>query len=225
MNEPIRLSRRVAMLQGCSRSEAEQLIEGGWVRVDGRVVEEPQARVLDQVIAVDPKAKPTPALPVTFLLNKLPGGPARISPEQRADDDASGVRLLQRHLHHLAGPMALPDAASGLAVLTQDGRVLRHLSDDGVEEEWIVQVAGTVAPELVQRLSRDLRGKASVNSQSETEARLRVAAKGLPPGRLPALCEAAGLRILSLKRLRLGRLSVGQLAPGRWRYLMPNERF
>jgi 23S rRNA pseudouridine2604 synthase len=225
VNEPIRLSRRVAMLKGCSRSEAEQLIEGGWVRVDGRVVEEPQARVADQVIVIDPKAKPTPALPVTFLLNKLPGGPARVSPQQRADDDASGVRLLQRHLHHLAVPMALPDGATGLDVLTQDGRVVRHLNDDAVEEEWIVQVAGVVTPEVVQRLGRDVRGKASVNSQSETEARLRVAAKGLPPGKLPDMCVAAGLRILALKRLRLGRLSLGQLEPGRWRFLLPNERF
>ena len=94
-----------------------------------------------------------------------------------------------------------------------------------MEEEWIVQVAGVVEPAVVQRLSRDLRGKASVNSQSETEARLRIAVKGVPPGKLIVLCEAAGMRILSLKRLRLGRLSLGQLPAARWRYLLPQERF
>jgi 23S rRNA pseudouridine2604 synthase len=227
VNDPIRLSRRVAMLKGCSRSEAEQLIEGGWVRVDGRVVEEPQERVLDETIEIDPAARPTPAEPVTFLLNKLPGVPAGVAPEQRADDDASGVRPLKRHFPRLVIPMALPAAATGLAVLTQDGRVIRRLTEDAalVEEEWIVQVAGVIAPEVVQRLGRDLRGKASVNSQSDTEARLRIAAKGVPPGRLPALCAAAGLQVLGLKRLRLGRVPLGQLAPGRWRYLLPHERF
>jgi 23S rRNA pseudouridine2604 synthase len=215
------------MLKGCSRSEAEQLIEGGWVRVDGRTAEEPQLRVLDEVIEIDPDARPALSQPVTLLLNKLPGAPASASPEQRAEEDASGVRLLQRHFHRLAVPMPLPDPASGLAVLTQDGRVLRRLTEDAalVEEEWIVQVAGVVAPQVVQRLSRDLRGKASVNSQSDTEARLRIAVKGVPPGRLPTLCTAAGLEVLGLKRLRLGRVPLGQLAPGRWRYLLPHERF
>jgi 23S rRNA pseudouridine2604 synthase len=227
VNEPIRLSRRVASLKGCSRSEAEQLIEGGWVRVDGRTVEEPQQRVQDEAIEIDPDARPTLLQPVTLLAHKLPGAPTAASPEQRADDDASGLRLLQRHFHRLAVPMALPDAAGGLAVLTQDGRVLRRLTEDAalVEQEWIVQVAGVVAPEVVQGLRRDLHGKASVNSQSETEARLRIAVKGVPPGRLPVLCAAAGLQVLGLKRLRLGRVPLGQLAPGRWRYLLPHERF
>jgi 23S rRNA pseudouridine2604 synthase len=227
MNEPIRLSRRVASLKGCSRSEAEQLIEGGWVRVDGRIVEEPQLRVQDEAIEIDPDARPTPLQPVTLLAHKLPGAPTSASPEQRAEDDGSGLRLLKRHFHRLAVPMPLPDAASGLVVLTQDGRVLRRLTEDAalVEEEWIAQVAGVVAPEVVQRLGRDLHGKASVNSQSDTEARLRIAVKGVPPGRLPALCAAAGLELLGLKRLRLGRVPLGQLAPGRWRYLLPHERF
>jgi 23S rRNA pseudouridine2604 synthase len=227
VNAPIRLSRRVAMLKGCSRSEAEQLIEGGWVRVDGRVVEEPQARVLDEAIEIDPAAKPAPAQPVTLLLNKLPGAVASAGPQQRAGDDRSGVRALKRHFQHLVTPMPLGAAASGLAVLTQDGRVIRRLTEDAalVEEEWIVEVAGVIAPEVVQRLGRELRGKASVNSQSETEARLRVAVKGVPSGRLAAISAAAGLEVLALKRLRLGRVSLGQLAPGKWRYLLPHERF
>ena len=225
MSEPVRLSRRVADLRGCSRSEAEHLIEGGWVRVDGRTVEEPQLLVQDEAVEVDPKAKVEPPQPVTMLVHKPAGAPLSATAQQHADDDTSGIRVLRRHFHKLAAPMQLPDAASGLTVLTQDGRILRHLNEDLVEEEWIVQVAGVVAPEVIQRLSRDLRGKASVNSQSETEARLRVAIKGVPPQKLVALCEAAGLRILALKRLRMGRVPLGQLAPGRWRYLLPQERF
>ena len=46
----VRLAKRVAELVPCSRREAEQYIEGGWVRVDGSVVEEPQFRVLQQKI-------------------------------------------------------------------------------------------------------------------------------------------------------------------------------
>jgi 23S rRNA pseudouridine2604 synthase len=227
VTEPIRLSRRVASLTGCSRAEAEQLIEGGWVRVAGRTVEEPQARVQDEPVEIDPNARPVPLTPVTLVLHKLPGALASVTPEQHADEDASGVRLLKRHFHRLELPMALNEAASGLAVLTQDPRVLRRLTGDWalVEEEWIVQVTGAVAPQVVQRLARELRGKVSVNSQSETQARLRIAVKGVPSARLPAICEAAGLQIAAMKRLRLGSVALGQLAAGRWRYLLPHERF
>ncbi|MGH8832565.1 MAG: S4 domain-containing protein [Polaromonas sp.] len=47
MTEPPRLAKRVAELVRCSRREAEQYIEGGWVRVDRQVVEMPQFKVLD----------------------------------------------------------------------------------------------------------------------------------------------------------------------------------
>lgn len=54
----VRLAKRVAELVPCSRREAEQYIEGGWVRVDGKVVEEPQFRVLHQKIEPRPECEP-----------------------------------------------------------------------------------------------------------------------------------------------------------------------
>ena len=73
MIDPIRLAKRVAELRACSRREAELLITGGWVKVDGIVVEEPQFRVADQRIEIDPQADPSQAEPVTLLLHKPPG--------------------------------------------------------------------------------------------------------------------------------------------------------
>ncbi|MCY7370178.1 MAG: RNA-binding protein, partial [Polaromonas sp.] len=73
MTEPVRLAKRLAAQLGCSRREAEQYIEGGWVRVDGVVVEEPQARVLDQRIELDADASLLAAGPVSILLHKPPG--------------------------------------------------------------------------------------------------------------------------------------------------------
>lgn len=45
MSEPVRLSKRLIEQLGCSRREAELYIEGGWVTVDGVVVEQPQFKV------------------------------------------------------------------------------------------------------------------------------------------------------------------------------------
>src|SRR5690242_16648816 len=134
MTEPVRLAKRVAELRACSRREAEQLITGGWVRVDGVVVEAPQFRVADQRIDIDPKADPSQAEPVTLLLHKPPGHdlgdgdqPASqlLSPATLWNEDASGIRPLKKHFAQLTLCAPLEPSASGLVVFTQDWRVVR----------------------------------------------------------------------------------------------------
>ena len=73
MTKPVRLSKRLSDMVGCSRREAELYIEGGWVRVDGRVIEVPQFKVVDQQVELDPKARMEPVAAVTLLLHKPPG--------------------------------------------------------------------------------------------------------------------------------------------------------
>jgi 23S rRNA pseudouridine2604 synthase len=60
MTEPLRLDKHLTALTGCSRREAQQYIEGGWVKVDGNVVEEPQFMVDTQVVELDPAAQLAP---------------------------------------------------------------------------------------------------------------------------------------------------------------------
>ncbi|GAC1607694.1 MAG: rRNA pseudouridine synthase [Ramlibacter sp.] len=235
MNEPVRLAKRVAEIKGCSRREAEQYIEGGWVTVDGQVIEEPQFRVLQQAIAIDRNASLMALAPVTILLHKAAGGAPEAAPQRRAKDDPSGIRALQRHFNHLVLPAPLPRAASGLVVLSQDGRILRKLTEDAalLEQELIANVVGEVSPEQLRRLCHGLTfdgqplapAKVSVNSASETESRLRFALKGVSPEHVPGMCDAVGLKLLALKRIRIGRVPLGQLSAGEWRYLMGHERF
>jgi 23S rRNA pseudouridine2604 synthase len=52
-----------------------------------------------------------------------------------------------------------------------------------------------------------------------------VVLKGAQPGQIAHLCEAVGLQVLSMKRIRLGRVPLGKLPPGQWRYLRGDERF
>ena len=59
----------------------------------------------------------------------------------------------------------------------------------------------------------------------EKTSKLRFAVKGSHPGLIAYLCERVGLQIVSMKRLRVGRVAMTQLAPGKWRYLMDHERF
>jgi 23S rRNA pseudouridine2604 synthase len=246
-----RLSKRVAELVPCSRREAEQYIEGGWVSVDGKVVEEPMFRVSTQKVEIDPDASLLELLPVTLLLHKPPGYDAlaalgeanrQVKPAQQllqaanhAADDASGTRMLKRHFAKLTATVPLETGAGGLVVYTQDWRVARKLTEDAgvMEQEVIVEVAGEVPPESLQRINhmQSVNGsplppvKVSLNSTGERSSKLRFALKGVHLGLIAYLCERAGLEILSMKRLRIGRVSMTQLPIGQWRYLQAHERF
>ena len=39
------------------------------------------------------------------------------------------------------------------------------------------------------------------------------------------MCEQVGLKVVGLKRIRIGRVVLGNLPAGQWRYLGPEERF
>lgn len=248
MTEPIRLAKRVADLMACSRREAEQYIEGGFVRVNGQVVQEPQARVQDEEVVLDPHASLIAPLPVTLLWHKpadtpapwtAPGEPSPmaaqwLSAEMRWPQDRMPVQPLKRHFSsaELLTPLATP--ASGLVVFSQDWRVARKLREDALllEHEVVVQVGGTIKPGGLERLNRADHGftfqgvplaPAKVSWQSET--RLRFALKGERAGQIAFLCDMVGLQIESMKRLRIGRVSLAQLPVNTWRYLRPDERF
>ena len=236
MTEPVRLAKRVAALVPCSRREAEQYIEGGWVRVDGVVVEEPQFRVTDERVELDRGANAAALEPVTLLLHKPAGmsyeeAQRLLAPANRAQDDQSGIRTVKRHFAQLTPLMALPAQASGLAVFSQDRRVLRKLTEDAlsIEQELVAEVAGDAPPDGLARLCHGLafegRVLPPVKVSWQNETRLRFALKGIAPALVPWMCEQVGLCVVGLKRIRLGRLPMAGLAPGQWRYLRPGERF
>jgi len=250
--EPQRLAKRLAAQLPCSRSEAENYIAGGFVRVDGVVVEEPMERVRDeQVITLDPKAKLESLASVTLIWHKpaghlLPEAPllpddsaARwFTPGLRFADDRSGVRPLKAHLHKLLAVAPLGERSSGLMVFTQNPGVARKMTDDAnlLEHEWLADVAADPALEdearraavlqsLGQTLFFDGWSLPKARASWQSEQRLRLAIKGNQPGQVAHLIERAGLQLAGLRRLRLGRVSLAGLPPGQWRYLLGYERF
>ena len=159
-SEGERLSKRVMALKGCSRTEAEQYIEGGWVMVNGVVVEDPPFRVLHQTVTIAPEATLLNTADVTLILNKPSGWLDGVEEEDDEDDedappargrakkpqipnartlltvanrysnDQSEIRALKRHFLHLEADVPLETGASGLVVFTQDWRTTRKLSED-----------------------------------------------------------------------------------------------
>lgn len=260
--EHIRLAKRVAELLNCSRTTAEQYIEGGWVSVDGRIVELPGARVSPlQTVVMDKDANLMELTPVTLLVHKpagyeaglgapvgaappnhqqkshgsrsqgAPSATTLLTPATHSALDASGIRVLQRHFRQLECFTPLPTEASGLVVYTQDKRIARKLAEDieSLEQECIVEVVGQIADNGLHKLCHGLsfngRPLPPIKVSWQNETRLRFALKGIRPGQIPAMCEAVGLRVVALRRIRIGRVPLAKVAEGEWRFLQGWERF
>ncbi|MDM0114605.1 RNA pseudouridine synthase [Variovorax sp. J22R133] len=228
----VRLAKRVAALAGCSRREAELLIENGAVRVDGTVTLLPQARVQPaQEVSIEPGAKAVPVEPVSLLLHKPAGlrmedAPALLVPANlHAPDHHEASRMLPRHVAGQRSMTPLESGASGLIIFTQEWRIERKLQEDAafIEHEVMVDVTGEVNAQALAQLNRPP-AKVSVGRQSEARTGLRFALKGYHPGQIAQQCDRVGVTIEAMKRIRIGRVPLAGLPPGQWRYLQPHER-
>ena len=240
----LRLSKRMAELGLCSRREADEYIEKGWVRVDGRVVSELGARVTPgQAIELDRRGQTAQDRRVTILLNKPVGyvsGQAEdgyepasvlITAENRWAEDPSETRFLNTHHRGLAPAGRLDIDSIGLLVFTQDGRIARALigEDSAIEKEYHVRVEGTLDAEglalLNHGLSLDGEALRPAKVSWLNEDQLRFVLREGKKRQIRRMCELVGLKVVGLKRVRIGRVMLGNLPPGQWRYLGANELF
>ena len=238
MTDPIRLAKHLAKSLPCSRREAELYIVGGWVTVDGKVVEEPQFKVSQQKIELHPDANLDPIESVTILFhqpiavdNNVTDAQPLISAATHATDDNSGIHLIKQHFSRLSPCTPLERNAGGLMVFTQDGRVTRKLTEDAatIEQEYVVEVSGELSNHDLRQLNHGIKFNGQplspIKVSWQNETRLRFALKGIIPGQIAHMCLTVGLTLISMKRIRIGRVAMSKLQPGQWRYLKPIERF
>jgi 23S rRNA pseudouridine2604 synthase len=244
----VRLSKRMSELGIASRREADEWIARGWVRVDDQVVSELGSRVLPhQRVTVDAKAKHQQAQRVTVLVHKPVGyvsGQAEdgyepavvlVTPANQWREDRSGTRFLREHLHSLVPAGRLDIDSVGLLVLTQDGRVAKQLvgEDSAIDKEYLVRVASARGEGLdahglaLLRHGLELDGEALRPAQVEwvNDDQLRFVLTQGKKRQIRRMCEAVGLQVLGLKRVRIGNVMLGDLPSGCWRYLRADERF
>ncbi|WP_235823885.1 pseudouridine synthase, partial [Azohydromonas sediminis] len=243
----VRLSKWLTAQGLASRREADEWIEAGWVRVDGVPARLGQRVTPAQRIEVDPAARQQQARRVTILLHKplgyVSGQPedgheAAVSLVTAANhwrDDPTRRPFHPAHARGLAPAGRLDIDSTGLLVLTQDGRVAKQLigDDSAIEKEYLVRVEpmrpGPLAPDALERLRHGLeldgRPLKPARVSWANEDRLRFVLREGRKRQIRRMCELVGLKVVALKRVRIGRIVLGKLPPGQWRYLADHERF
>jgi 23S rRNA pseudouridine2604 synthase len=243
--EGMRLSKLLAERGLASRREADEWIEAGWVKVNGVAAVLGQRVLPDVAIEIDPAARQQQAQRVTVLLHKPMGyvsgqaedgyEPARVlvTAANRWRDDKAPIRFHPGHLRSLVPAGRLDIDSTGLLVLTQDGRIAKLLigDDSRVEKEYLVRVTPTPAwsPEKIALLQHGLtldgRQLKPARVSWANEDQLRFVLREGRKRQIRRMCELVGLRVVGLKRVRIGSVVLGKLPPGQWRYLRPDERF
>ena len=244
-----RLSKRMAELGLCSRREADEWISNGWVKVNGKIIDELGTRVTrNDKIDISQQAEKHQSEIVTILLNKPIGyvsGQAEdgyepaivlIHPDNQWPDDpllhhAQPREFKRSYLKGLAPAGRLDIDSTGLLVLTQDGRIARHLIGENstVEKEYLVRVEGELSEDGLKKLNFGLSldgvklKPAKVSWQNEDQ--LRFVIREGRKRQIRRMCELVGLKVIGLKRIRIGSITLGKLPVGEWRYLRPEEKF
>ena len=238
----VRVSKLLAERGLCSRREADAYIERGLVYVNGEQVTQLGTRTTpDAEITLATAAQAQQSRLATILLHKPIGyvsGQAEdghqpavmlVGPQSQMAGDA--LKFFPGCLKGLAPAGRLDIDSTGLLILTQDGRVARQLigADSEIEKEYLVRVAGKLDERDLKRLNHGLSldGKAlkpaKVSWQNEDQ--LRFILKEGKKRQIRRMCELVGLRVTGLKRVRIGRVMLGDLPLGQWRYLRPDEGF
>ncbi len=239
----VRISKLMAERGLCSRREADGYIERGWVFVDGERVTELGTRADPAAsITLSPQAREQQQERVTILLHK-PVGYVSGQPEPGYEPavvlvgrdsqwrEAGGPAFSPAHLKGLAPAGRLDIDSTGLLILTQDGRIARQLigDDSEVEKEYLVRVSGELIEDGLRLLNHglELDGRAlrPAHVEWQNEDQLRFILKEGRKRQIRRMCELVGLHVTGLKRVRIGRIRLGDLPVGKWRYLRDDERF
>ena len=237
-----RVSKLMADRGLCSRREADSWIEKGWVKVNGKLASLGERAAENATIEIAPDARREREAKVTIIMNKpigyVSGQPepgyepaVRLITSENQVYERGDSKLHRSHLDKLAPAGRLDIDSKGLLVFTQDGRIARQLigEDSDIEKEYIVRVLGSIVRDglklLNHGLSLDDEPLRPAHVEWINNDQLRFVLKQGKKRQVRRMCELVGLRVSSLKRVRIGQIRLGDLPDGKWRYLRPDETF
>lgn len=223
------------MLGVGSRRDCDEVIASGRVAVDGRTVREPGVRVVPGVTRVTLDGMPlvNPPRSIVLLLNKPAGFVSTVSDTLGRPTvlDLCGPFGRKQRLY----PVGRLDVnTTGAILLTNDGALCYRLTHPrfGISRVYVVRVRGMVDEQRLRRLTRlgESRGKRTgkpppveLVKQLGKESILRITLHEGRHRQVRKMCEAVGLRVVRLKRVQFGPISVRGLPVGAVRPLERKE--
>ena len=225
-----RLQKIIAQAGLCSRRAGEELLRQGRVCVNGKIASlGDSADPSRDRIEVDGRPLPSAPPAVYIMLHKPRGYVTTLSDERNRPTAAQLVTDCGERVF----PVGRLDMDSeGLLLFTNDGALMQAMIHPRHEVNKIYHV--TVSGEISGAAARlaainDLDGEpirpAQVEelSRSGGQALLRITIHEGKNRQIRRMCRKAGLSVRKLQRVQEGSLRLGDLPPGKWRYLTDAE--
>ena len=231
MEEEMRLHKYLSAEGIMSRRAAEEAIAAGRVKVNGETATVgTKISPENDVVELDGRIVGRIVEKIYIMLNKPKGVVTTMSDERGRPTVSELVADVGERVY----PVGRLDMNSeGLLLLTNDGDFANHLTHPKFHKPktYLVKIDGCLTPETVEALAKptDIDGyitkgaDVSVFKENKNSTVLKI---GLFEGRnrqIRKMCEKQGLKILKLKRISIGDVSLGELPLGKWRYLTKKE--
>lgn len=221
----IRLNKFISETGLCSRREADQLIEDGLVKVNGRVADMGVRVTSEDHVQVRGKPLKARPAPVYLAYNKPVGITCTTDPEVPENI----VRAVNYKKGRIFPIGRLDKPSEGLILLTNDGDIVNRIlrAGNAHEKEYVVAVDRPFGPDFVQRMSSGIPILGTVTlpckvRQLSANSFNIILTQGLNR-QIRRMTEYLGYEVTRLKRTRIMNISLGDLKPGQWRLLNQKE--
>jgi 23S rRNA pseudouridine2605 synthase len=229
--DKLRLNQALAKTGFCSRRKADELIAAGRVSVNGEITR-------DFSVAIDPNRDilAVDKRPVSFknatyiLLNKPPGVVTTRSDEQGRK---TVMDLLPDNLRHLRPAGRLDMYSEGLLILTNDGDFAQKLTHPShhLPKLYRVTVKGFLKNADVKQIRKGvtledgptLPAQARILERNKSYSEVELTIREGRNRQIRRMFEHLGYTVSRLARLAIGRLQLGQVPSGTWRFLTSSE--
>jgi 23S rRNA pseudouridine2604 synthase len=235
--EPIRINKFLAQNGICSRRKAEELINNGAVSVDGIAISDLGRKIeFGQIVSIDESGKNKLEQSFSIIINK----PIDYVSSQPQPDDIPAIRLINAQNQFGDGKippkdMIIPSVgrldkdSHGLLILSQNGVLARNIiaPESIIEKEYIVKVDGIINQSKIAKLchglsldGRKLKPAKVVHIDQQTLNFTLIEGRNR---QIRRMCALLGLDVYDLQRIRIGKVSLGDLPMGKWRHLTNSE--
>ena len=222
--EALRLNKFLSEAGVCSRREADRLIEAGRVTVDGKKAETGMKITPGQEVRVDQKLVKPEEKMIVLAVNKPRG--IVCTEEKREPDNI--IRFLN-YPTRITYAGRLDKDSEGLLLMTNNGDIINKMMRAGNyhEKEYLVTVDKPVTEEFLQHMARGVpildtvTRPCQVKKEGKKTFRI-VLTQGLNR-QIRRMCEALGYKVVTLKRVRIMQIRLGDLKPGQYRPLTEQE--
>lgn len=223
----IRLNKYIAECGICSRRSADKLIQSGKVYVNDSCITT-LGSIIDErrdIVKVDNKEIKKEEKLVYIMLNK-PKGYVTTSKEQF--NRPSVLDLIKMNLR--VYPIGRLDMyTEGLLLLTNDGKFANKMMHpkSQIKKTYIVKIGGKITEEKNDMLRKGVDIGGYVTKPAEVKLLLdsRELEIKISEGKnrqIRKMCNAVGYKVLNLKRVKIGNLSLGNLKTGKYKFLDKN---